>query len=467
MRTRQRKTKIIATYGPASSDEDTLLEMIEAGVDCIRINLAYGNEEEHRGIIELIRRVSRDRHIAIMVDIPGPKLRLKLSHPVRLRKGETLTIAEEGECRIDENIPFARLCEGQRILIKDGRFCLRIEMVGKGGLKAVAETDMELSGGEGVAFPDSRLPIPAIGERDERLIRFSAKEDINWLSLSFVSSRSDILHTREILIDEGSSIPIIAKIERGEAVAELDGIVEVADAVMVARGDLGLSVGLNEVPLLQKRIIKTAVAADKLSIVATQMLESMLDNPLPTRAEVSDVANAVIDGADALLLSGETAVGEYPVQTVRRLTRIIERTEVETDLLRRPPSRLSCDAPVADAVCAASVRAAEELNSPLICVFTATGRTPILLSRYYPDASIIACTDNPKTAEKLSLVRGVVPLLLNKFTDMEKMCREAEERILQEGFAEEDDVVVFVSGTPIGLAGGTDTLHIRLLKRTQ
>ena len=456
-----RKTKIIATYGPAVSDEKTLSRIIEAGADCIRINLAYGDEDAHKKATSLIRRVSAERHIAVLFDIPGPKLRIELHRPVSLEPGERLKISRTGGVRTSEEIPFSSLKEGERILLKDGRSVLRIEEVDEEKIEAVAETPAELRDGEGIAFPDSRLDIPSFCERDERLLRLAAEVEVDWLSLSFVTSADDIDRARALLDSEGADIPIIAKIERREAVENLSAIIEKSDAVMVARGDLGLSLGLDEVPSLQKRLIRTAVATDRISIVATQMLQTMLQNPSPTRAEVSDVANAVIDGADALLLSGETAVGKYPVETVKRLSSVIRRTESEPELLHRLPSRLSTEAPIADAVSAAAVRAAEELNAPLICTFTSTGRTPILLSRYFPQANIVACTDSRRTAKRLSIVRGVIPHLLSEFTTMEKMFDEAKESLVKEGYATEGNVVVFISGTPVGVPGRTDTLHIR------
>jgi len=456
-----RKTKIIATYGPSVSDEETLSQVIQAGTDCIRINLAYGDENAHKKAIDLIRRVSAERHIAVMFDIPGPKLRLELHQPIKLKMGERLEISRTGGVRMSEDIPFSCFKEGERILLKDGRFVLRVEEVDEEKIEAVAETPAELKDGEGIAFPDTHLAIPSFCERDEKFLRLAAEVEVDWLSLSFVASADDIERARSILDSEGADIPVIAKIERREAVENLSAIVEESDAIMVARGDLGLSLGLDEVPSLQKKIIRTAVAADKVSIVATQMLQTMVQNPSPTRAEVSDVANAVIDGADALLLSGETAIGKYPVETVKRLSSIIRRTESEPELLRRLPSRLSTEAPIADAVSAAAVRAAEELNAPLICPFTSSGRTPILLSRYFPQANIVACTDSRRTAKRLSIVRGVTPHLLSEFTTMEKMFDEAKGSLVKGGHATEGDVVVFVSGTPVGVPGRTDTLHIR------
>ena len=449
-----RAVKIIATWGPGCWREGVAAEMMEAGCDCFRINLSHCDEADAEEAIRRLRKAAAARHVAVMADLPGVKMRLRTDGPILLREGERLEVRRDGPCRIEVWPVFAGSPVGGAALLHDGSMEMRVAEASSDRMLLEARTECAFEGGEGIAFPGAGVDLPAITERDERWLRWLPKMRPDWVALSFVRDRDDVARARAAL---GGRVGLMAKIERAEAVERIDSILEVADGLMVARGDLGLSVGLVGLPLLQKKLIRTAVRRDRVSVVATQMLESMTRNRLPTRAEVLDVANAILDGADALLLTDETAVGRYPVDVVRQVARIAERVESEVSAVEE--SEVSG---VADAVCDAAVRAAVDVDAAAIACFTETGRTAVLLSRYFPRVPIYALTDSAATCRRLALVRGVVALELPRFGMMEEMVVDAEAALLGAGL-QKGAAVVFVSGTPVGVPGRTDALHIRHL----
>jgi len=448
-----RAAKVIATYGPACEAQYKIQKMVKAGLDAFRLNLAHMKPQQLKKAVNRLRSIAPD--IALMADLPGVKLRLKIPATLKMKPGEEIDLTEEGRATIR---PWPRLeggRAGMRTLLGDGRVSLECTLFEAGRIRLCATETTTLTPGTGIAFPEAELLLPGLTENDIRWLPHLKEADVEWVCVSFVRDATEIERVKQAL----KGIPVLAKIERREAVQNLDDIVEASDGVMVARGDLGLAVGLVEVPLLQKRILRVCIERDRIGLVATQMLDSMREQRVPTRAEVSDVANAIMDGADGVLLTDETAVGRHPVEAVRTAIEILSRVGYRGADVR---TRLCREAPIADAVCDAAVRAADDLSATAIACFTATGRTAILLSRYLPKRPIFALTDSPKTKRKMRLIRGVTPVLLPEFTRIEEVLKHAEKALLERGL-KKGDIVVFASGTPVGVAGRTDTLLIRHL----
>ena len=446
-------TKIIATYGPASSNPEILKAMADAGMDAVRLNLSHMKPEQLSETVEKIRSILPN--IAIIADLPGVKMRLDVTSPLTLKTGDVLTLKQNTHPTIRPWAKVKGLAAGQDVLFGDGSLIAECLSAKEDEIVLRAKCDMRITPRLGVAFPQAEVLLPALTEEDLLWLQHINKTDIDWVCVSFAQDAEDIKRVKQ----NAPGRPVVAKVERAEAVRNLEEIAKAADGLMVARGDLGLAVGLVNVPLLQKEILHLAIRLDKLGIVATQIMESMREAAVPTRAEVSDVANAVMDGADAIVLTGETAVGRHPVEAVQAAQDVTSRVgfvgpDVESGLCR--------ESPIADAVCDAAVRAADDLSAAAIACFTATGRTAILLSRYLPQRPVFALTDQIHTARKLRIVRGVTPLLLPGFTQMEKMLNNAEEVLLANGL-KTGDTVVFVSGTPVGVPGRTDALLIRRL----
>jgi len=467
----ERRTKIVCTIGPASSRPEVISRLIDAGMDVARLNFSHGTLEEHGEAIRTVRELSvkKNRPVAILQDLQGPKVRLGLfrggSATIHAGDQFTLTTREvEGTDRI-ASVNYDRLATevnaGDQILIDDG--LIQLEVLKTDGVHIICKVLQNgvLTNHKGLNIPGVAISVPAVTQKDLMDLEFGIEHEVDYVALSFVRTSRDISKVRELLRRRKADIPIIAKLERPKAVRNLDAILEAADGVMIARGDLGVEMPLEEVPLLQKEIIRRANLRGVTVITATQMLDSMIDHPRPTRAEVSDVANAIFDGTDAAMLSGETASGAYPVEAVRVMAKVA--LEADRGLPPRAPSFNEPGKAVTfpDAISEAACRAAVETKARAIVAFTKTGSTARLISRLRPATPIIAFGPNERIRQRLCLYWGVIPKVMAPTAHLDEMIEKIDEALLMDGCASKGDVVVIISGAPIGVKGRTNllTLH--------
>ncbi len=461
-----KRTKIIATIGPASSSPAVIAKLIHAGMDAARLNFSHGDRKDHVLRIKLIRSeaAKAGKQIAIIQDLQGPKLRVGVmkDDAVTLKQGDTVMVTTKKVIGTNKSISvtYPRLTKdlkiGDTVLLDDGRLELRVAGKNDRSLLCKVLRGGVLKSHKGVNLPGAHLSLPSLSKKDKEDLRFGVKQGVDYVALSFVRTANDILQTRRFIHSLGANIPIIAKIEKPEAIQNLDEIIRTADGVMVARGDLGVEMSPEQVPLLQKKIIKACNSVEKLVITATQMLESMIENSQPTRAEASDVANAILDGTDCVMLSGETAVGKYAAQSVEVMTRIA--MQAETSLNPWPPDvHISGpDESVAHAAC----RAAEEQQAQAIVTFTQSGSTALLVSKHRPRMPIIAPTPFERVARKISLYWGVTPLILRPKKTTDDMIASVERVMLKKKLAKPHDLIVITAGVPIGVAGSTNMMKI-------
>ena len=463
-----RRAKIVATLGPASSSYDQIKAIIDAGVDVARMNLSHGSHDVHEGIYKNVRKAALDsgKSIGIFVDLQGPKIRLAKfkDGPVHLARGATFKITID-DVEGDVNIcgtTFKGLPEdvkiGDFLLIDDGKVRLRATEVSKTTVTTEVEIAGDVSNNKGINLPGVAVNVPALSEKDEDDLRWALKVGVDMIALSFVRNASDIVRVHEIMKEEGRTLPVIAKIEKPQAVENLEEIIDAFDGIMVARGDLGVELPLEQVPLVQKRAVELARRWAKPVIVATQMLESMIHVSIPTRAETSDVANAVLDGADALMLSGETSVGEFPVETVATMAKIIQSTEENG--LDRIPDLGTKPHTHAGAVSLAAMEIAELLGSRYVCVFTESGDSLRRISRLRSSVAVLTFTPNAEIAHRLSLVWGSQVFIVPKVDHTDAMFEQVDTTVLAEGLCKAGDEVVVVAGTPPGVSGSTNTLRV-------
>ena len=463
-----RRAKIVATLGPASSSYDQLRAIIEAGVDVARMNLSHGSYDVHEQIYRDVRKAASDldKPVGVFVDLQGPKIRLTKfkEGPVMLEKGATFKITTdeiEGDVNIcgttfkglpgDVNV-------GDFLLIDDGKVKLRAVEVSDTTVTTIVEIPGQVSNNKGINLPGVAVNVPALSEKDEDDLRWALKLGVDMVALSFVRNASDIERVHEIMREEGRKVPVIAKIEKPQAVENLEEIIDAFDAIMVARGDLGVELPLEQVPIVQKRAVELARRWAKPVIVATQMLESMISSSIPTRAETSDVANAVLDGADALMLSGETSVGAFPVETVSTMARIIQSTEENG--LSRIPDLGTKPHTQGGAVSFAAMEIAELLGSKFVCVFTEGGDSLRRIARLRSAVPVLSFTPNVQTARELSLVWGSKTFIVPKVTHTDAMFEQVDISVLEQGMCKVGDEVVVVAGTPPGVPGSTNTLRV-------
>lgn len=465
-----RHTKIVCTIGPASDAPEILRDMLLAGMNVARLNLSHGSRNDHERRIQVVRQAAAKvgKNVGILLDLAGPKIRLgKIEPPVFLRAGDTLTLTTRNipgtREQISVNYPGLPqdVKPGDVILLGDGLVSLRVLATEPDTVICRVENDGEVSSHKGVNLPGVRTALPAITEKDVDDLHFAARAGADFVAASFVRKAQDVLAVRKVLEDAGADIPIIAKIETWEAVEKIEEIIKVADGIMVARGDLGLEVGAEEVPLLQKRIIARCNRLGKPVITATQMLESMINNPRPTRAEASDVANAIMDGTDAVMLSAETAAGHYPVEAVKTMARIARRTEEELpygELLRQ--RKEFSKHTVTDAISYATCTTAGDLQAAAIITSTETGYTARMVAKYRPSCPIVAVTPHAPVLRRLTLVWGVEPLLVGKISNTDEMIETAIEAALAAGLIKAGDLVVITAGVPVGVHGTTNLLKV-------
>ncbi|MEW6424041.1 MAG: pyruvate kinase [Bacillota bacterium] len=468
-----KRTKIVCTIGPASDSVDILVKMMHAGMNVARLNFSHGTYEEHARRIDLIREAAAraGKNIALLLDTKGPEVRLGvLEEPVMLKAGQKVILAAGKERGNAVRLPVLfkdlprQVVPGNTILIADGLIELKVISVRGDEIECEVIHGGEVTSHKGVNVPDAALDLPAVTEQDREDIFFGIERNVDILAVSFVRRAADVLAVRQILAEAGAGLDVVAKIESREGVNNLDEIIAVADGVMVARGDLGVGIPVEEVPLVQKMIIKKCNHAGKPVITATQMLESMIHNPRPSRAEASDVANAILDGTDAVMLSGETAIGKYPVEAVEVMARIAVRVEVSlpyAEILERAgksPART-----VTDAISHATCAAAQDLGAAAIITSTQTGYTARMVSKYRPRAPIIAVTPEMKVLRKLALVWGVQPLLIAPIKDTDSMIASAIEISLAAGMVKPGDLVVITAGVPVGMRGTTNLLKVHVV----
>src|SRR5688572_13458370 len=463
-----RRTKIVATIGPASSAPDVLEPLMHV-IDGARLNFSHGNHEDHAERAQAIRAVAKEvgRPVALIADLQGPKLRVgELAAPAVLTRGEEVTIAGEDSCA-DGDLPVAPsvlgsiLQPGHDILIDDGAVRLRVGKVERGRARCEVLVGGVVTSHKGVNLPGVSLPIPSLTKKDIDALQFALELRCDFVALSFVRTASDVQALKTLIEAAGSTAHVIAKIEKAEAVAVLDDILREADAVMVARGDLGVEIGSVEVPLLQKRIIFRALERGKPVITATQMLESMLHAPEPTRAEASDLANAILDGTSAIMLSGETAVGEYPVESVAYMNRIARAVEPSLGYRHEIPHAEE-QPTVGQAMSNAACDIAEALEATALLVPTFTGRTASAVARLRPRRPIIGLTHHDYSLQHMALEWGVTPVSIPEAADVEELWTTSLEAAVGTGIVEKGDRVVLTAGTAVNIPGSTNVIKVEI-----
>ncbi len=472
---RRRRMKIVATLGPASSGPERIEELFRTGADVFRLNFSHGAQEDHAQAVGHIRRVERrvGRPIAILADLQGPKLRVGrfAAGHVTLQGGRTFRLdllpqPGDGE-RVQLPHPeiMAAAQPGLSLLLDDGRIRLEVVRRYDDHLETRVAVGGRLSDRKGVNLPGATLPIPALTEKDRSDLAFALDAGVEYIGLSFVQRPEDVEEAR--LLVEGRAL-ILAKIEKPQALVHLEEILRLSDAVMVARGDLGVELPAEDVPLIQKRLIRAAHRWGRPVVVATQMMESMTDSPSPTRAEASDVATAVFDGADAVMLSAETASGRYPMETVRMMDRILTRTEEDDELkATRPSMRPKPEKSSADAISVAARQVAETIEAKTIAAFTTSGATALRIARQRPECAILGLTPSQETARRLALVWGVHPLACEPTFTMTETVARATQLAQRAGLARRGEEIVVVAGVPFGQSGGTNSLRVARVGATK
>ncbi|GAA3695684.1 pyruvate kinase [Zhihengliuella alba] len=463
-----RRAKIVATFGPAIGTYDKVLQILQAGVDVARLNMSHGDHSTHANNLANVRQASEELglQVGVFADLQGPKIRLGrfADGPHMLDVGDEFTITiEDIEGTKDicsttfKGLP-GDVSVGDRLLINDGRVVLRATAVDD--TKVVTEVLVrgEVSNNKGINLPGVAVNVPALSDKDEEDLRWAIRAGVDMIALSFVRRAADIDRVHEIMDEEGRRLPVIAKVEKPQAVDNLEEIIDAFDAIMVARGDLGVELPIEEVPLVQKRAIELARRWAKPVIVATQVLESMIENPLPTRAEASDCANAVLDGADAVMLSGETSVGAYAIESVETMARIIRNTEEHG--LRRIPPLGTKPRTRGGAITRAAVEVASQLDAKFIVAFTQTGDSARRLSRLRPSQPILAFTPLKATQSIMTLYWGIQPRLVDYADHTDKMTAQVDHALQVEGLAQVGDLVCIAAGSPPGTAGSTNSLRI-------
>jgi len=468
----RKRTKIVATLGPASRDPEMIRSLILSGTNVFRLNFSHATPQEHGENIKRIRSIADElnQHIAVLQDLPGPKVRTgKFGNgtaSVRLERGEPFVLTNEqvaGDARrvsvSYHDLP-TDVAVGTRLYLQDGAITLRILEKTPSEIRTTVEVGGELRAQQGINYPDGTLNIAAVSERDLEFLAFGLEHNVDYVAVSFVRSAEDIHRVKSFIKERGKNPHVLAKIEKHEALEDIDNIISAADGIMVARGDLGIEIPLEQVPLVQKDLIARCNRASKPVVTATQMLESMTYNPRPTRAETTDVANAILDGTDAVMLSGETARGQYPAEAVRVMAEIAREVEKQYPHELLQLRRLEgATRNIATSIAEAATRASTELNLPFIVTGTTTGNAAHHISAFRPKARIIALTPMPYVACRLALLWGVESILIERYSSIDVLLHITEQRMLGEGLVDHGDCVAFTTGMPVG-SGGTNLLKI-------
>ena len=457
-----RKTKIIATVGPSVNSKDGIKKLVEAGADVLRLNFSHGTEEDHSNVVKWIREL--EKSVAIMQDIQGPKIRtgeakestqFKQSHEIKITNKET--ISDDNIIYINYKDLLKDLNSGERIFIDDGQIVIRIIKKTKSSLLGQVEVGGELRSNQGVAFPDSKLSVSAITKKDIADLKFGKKLDIDIVAVSFVRDANDIKKVREII---DKNIKIIAKIELKNAVKNLDSIIDEADGVMVARGDLGVQLDLEKVPFIQKQILNEANAKGKITVTATEMLQSMKESHRPTRAEVTDITNAILEGTDCVMLSAETAIGNHPEVVVSAMSDICKEADSRNDTSVLRFKETSTVDTLTTSLAKAAVQVANEIEAKAIVAFTETGRTPLLISNYRPEAPIFTMTTIDKTYNQMNILWGVQQIKIDRLETTPEMFEIADTWLQNNKKFKKNDKVVIVAGTPPNKEAATNLIRV-------
>ena len=467
----EHKTKIIVTIGPASNKEETLRNLFFEGVDIFRLNFSHGTHDEHLSVIKVIRKLEKELnlYVSIMQDLQGPKIRLgKIKNgKAFLKNGSLFTLTREilsGDERVSSvNFPgvIDEIKLGETIYIDDGKIKLKVKKKDNKSLLTEVIEGGTISDNKGLNFPDTYLSIPAITEKDVNDLKFGLENGADIVALSFVKTPEDIIHLRKLMERLGKVIPVVSKIEKWEAVKNIKAILEITDAAMIARGDLGVELPIEDIPLIQKRIISLCNLKGKPVITATQMLNSMIESYVPTRAEVNDISNAIFEGTDAVMLSNETAIGKFPVEAVKVMNKVILKTEkselFKTSLLRRenlPGNDIS------DAIAFSSIEIAKTVKAKLIITATESGRTANFVSKYRPYIPILALTPKEKVFRYLKLRWGVFPVKVRPFSSVDEILSEAPKIALEKGLISKGDLYVITAGFQTGVSGSTNLIKV-------
>lgn len=469
-----RRTKIVATVGPAIAKPDMLRAVIEAGATTLRLNFSHGTHDDHLRSIRLIRQLSYEMNqpVAILQDLQGPKIRLGkfADGPIILKKGDPFALTSQAipGTQTSSMVTYSKLAEevsvGATILLDDGRVEMVVEAIDSASktLHCRVVIGGKLSDSKGVNFPGVYLSVKALTDKDREDLQFGLTHGVDWVALSFVRNPEDVSEIKEIIANAGKSTPVIAKIEKHEAITQMEDILSLCDGVMIARGDLGVELPAEDVPILQKRLITTANHLGIPVITATQMLDSMVNSPRPTRAEVSDVANAILDGTDAVMLSNEAAVGNYPVEAVATMAKIAERIDCEKSIQHSTTVDTSATA-IPNAISQAVGHIASQLKAKAILTFTKTGSTGRNVSKFRPNIPILAVTPHVEVARQLQMVWGVQPLLVLNLPSIDETLQASLNVAQEKGLVEEGDLVVITAGTLQGVAGSTDFIKVEIV----
>lgn len=467
-----KKTKIVCTIGPATESEEKLRELMDAGMNVCRLNFSHGDFNEHQNRVDNIRKITEKdgKVIAIMQDLCGPKIRIGTfkDNAIMLNRGDKFILTtddfEGTQEKVHINYPALpkEVKPGNFIMLQDGTKKLEVVEVKGNDIITKVISGGRLSGRKGVNVPGANLSVKSLTDKDRSDLEFGIKNNVDFVALSFVRRASDIKELRDILNKAGSKAQIVAKIETPEALEDIDAIIELTDAVMIARGDLAIEIPAEEVPLVQKLIIHKCNSVGKPVITATQMLESMIKNPVPTRAEISDIANAIIDGTDAIMLSEETTLGEFPVQAVEIMTRVALRVEKEV-FTRDTIAEYEVSHGITDVMSQSAVRATHNVGAKLIVALTRQGRTPRMISRYKPSEIILSMTDNKECLNKLILSYGCYPILVPTFKTTNEIMDIVRKTTLDTNLVNKGDKVVIVAGMPFGETRETNFILVETL----
>lgn len=468
-----RKTKVVCTLGPSTDNEDVLKQLMLEGMNVARCNFSHGVYEEHKKRMDMVKKIRKEvkKPVAILLDTKGPEVRVKQfkDGKVILQEDQLFTLTSEEVEGTQEkvSVTYNRLYEdleaGMKVLIDDGLIEMRVEKVEHANIVCRVLNGGTVSNNKGINVPDVNLSMPYLSEKDREDILFGISQDVDFIAASFVQNKEDILQLRRLLDKNGGEdIKIIAKIENAQGVENIDEIIEVSDGIMIARGDMGVEIPYEEVPVIQKMIIKKVYQLGKQVITATQMLESMVKNPRPTRAEATDIANAVYDGTSAIMLSGETAAGAYPVEAVKTMVRIAERTEQDVDYRKRFFYHgRNANPDITDAICHATCTTAHDLNVKAIVTVTKSGRSARMVSGYRPASNIIGCATSEKVCRQINLAWGVTPILIKEEKDVYDLFDNALRAAEKMNLLEKGDLTVITSGVPIGISGTTNMIKVQ------
>lgn len=470
----QNKTKIVATLGPASSSKETILEMAQNGMNVCRLNFSHGKHEDLAEVIKSIREINAEHesHLAILADLQGPKIRIGqvAGGSVDLVEGSKVKIvcherdSDAQTIYINYEDFLKDVEKGEQILIDDGKLVLEILGVEDDHATAMVLFGGPLSSRKGVNLPNTKLSLPSLTEKDVADLEFAVRQEIPWIGLSFVRSAKDVIDLKKRIKALGGDSRVVAKIEKPEAVDNIDAIIDATDGLMVARGDLGVEIPMQDVPLIQKSIVKKARKLFKPVIIATQMMESMIQNISPTRAEVNDVANAVMDGADAVMLSGETSVGNHPVEVIRAMYKIVVRTEEFGGIyFKEIKVRHSEERFVSDAICRSAVQMAQNSGAKGIVTMTFSGYTTFRVAAYRPNCLIFVFTTNQKILDMLSLVWGVRGFYYDKFVSTDHTIEDVRKGLKRSGYARDGDYIIHIASMPIAEKGSSNMLKLSVV----